>query len=182
MAPVPTPTPKPKPGAVPIWAWGAAAAVGLLIGFVFLRPGSATAAAEQGRAGGAAEDGKGTDKEGGGVTVAIPPELLAALGLRSGTVGDSGFGGGSGAAEATSFFAPASVSDGGGATVTAEATAPASWLRETAGPPPPDPSWLNGVQGRPPGPRPTPPGGGPAGFTDAGNPAFSAAGGMLVAP
>lgn len=78
--PPPQPQPKPgakgKPGGVPIWAWGAAIAVGLIVGFVFLRK-PQSAAAEGAPAGPGAPPSSG-----GGGTIALPPDLLAALGLR----------------------------------------------------------------------------------------------------
>lgn len=117
----PTPSPKPKPGAVPIWAWGAAAAAGLIIGFVFLRPSNSSASADDPVASGATGSAPTSEGSGGGA-FAIPPELLAALGLRTGSsplgsTDNTGTGSGSGeAAPAGAAAAPAAEAPASGGT------------------------------------------------------------------
>lgn len=113
MAPPPTPTPSPKPaaagkpGGLPIWAWGAAAALGLVLGLFFLRGRDATADSSSSDA-----PTKASEEEGaGGGVVALPPELLEALGLR-------GYGG---AADGGGSDPGGGGSDPGGAQTTASA-------------------------------------------------------------
>lgn len=78
----PAPTPKLGAKGLPLWAWGAAAAAGLVIGLVFLRKADAATAAPGDSAASPASQSAAESSPPGGV-VALPPELLEALGVRA---------------------------------------------------------------------------------------------------